>query len=248
MWYYRHSAVNRWITVLAVHPQGEPAYFLTVRTIANRGRTGGSRVYYEELLAPSAGERRGLHPDVRQVVDRIGEWEVLRIARAGVLGWVDAREALRPETDWHIHPVSMSDAVDLTGPSWIDRYVRQALRRLDWADGSRRGPRLHQLRVATAARREARRGRTERLGAHPSLLVRRATAALDALRHDDGHGVLLCAPEVLPRVAAGLADIGFTRQGSEWLPVGQLPHRGAAAVQLLLGCGPRHPASLPPHR
>ncbi|WP_422769994.1 hypothetical protein ACN28C_25155 [Plantactinospora sp. WMMC1484] len=248
VWYYRHSAVTRWITVVAVHPQGEAAYFLTVRTIANRGRTGGARVYYEELLSPSGGERRVLHPDVRRVIDRVGEWEVLRIARAGVLGWVDAREALRPDSDWHAHPVSTVDAVSLTGAGWIDRYVRQSLRRLDWADGSRRGPSLHRLRVATAARREARCGRTDRLGAHPALLARRATAALDALRRDDGHGVLLCAPEVLPRVAAGLADLGFTRQGSEWLPVGQLPQRGTTAVQLLLGCGPRHPASLPAHR
>ncbi|MFY1673905.1 hypothetical protein ACN27G_28790 [Plantactinospora sp. WMMB334] len=247
VWYYQDPATDRWVTVVGVCPQGEMVYYLSLRTIARRGRVGRSQIHYEGLFVPpSESEKKTApRPGDMELAEQISQWQVLSIARAGVLGWVDAREGLRPEADWCPHTVTVSELVNLTGLRWADAHVRRELERLDWPDGSRRRPAMHRWREANMARLATRQGRTTPLRNHPALLTYRSANALQAVGEDAQHTVLLWGPEVMPRIAMGLADLGYIRRGQEWLQVGQLPHRPTAAAHLLLGCGPRHPSVLP---
>ncbi|MDG4790156.1 hypothetical protein O7626_30265 [Micromonospora sp. WMMD1102] len=245
VWYYQNPAKDRWVTVVGVYPQGEMVYYLSLRTIARRGRDGRSRVHFEGLFVPPSEKKAALRPDDTELAEQISQWQVLSIARAGVLGWVDAREGLRPEADWCPHTVTVSELVNLTGLRWADEHVRRELERLDWPDGSRRRPAQHRWREATMARLAARQGRTNSLRDHPALLTYRAANALKAVVEDDQHTVLLWGLEVMPHIANGLAGLGYICRGQEWLQVGQLPHRATAAAHLLLGCGPRHPSVRP---
>ncbi|MGI5213835.1 hypothetical protein [Plantactinospora sp. CA-290183] len=238
VWYYQHSATLRWVTVAGVYPHGEADYYISLRNIIERMRSEGSQVHYERLFVHPPEEEMRIHPDELEVIRQIDQVEVLRIARASVLGWIDVREALRPSDGWQHHDVTAQEVFSHTGSHWARQQARRSIRLLDWPDTNRRGPAKYRLYIATTARLAARHGRTGWVKDHPALTQHRITTAVKAVRDTDNHSVLIWDPDVLPGIATALAGLGFVRQWSEWLRVGQLPHCGATTAQLLLGRAP----------